>query len=212
MSITDVTVLITRPKSQEMKLQKLCEEQGIAFVSEPMLLIMPCKDQSSLEKGVKSLEQANWAIFPSSNAVLYAWPSIAYQYAKFPKSVNVATIGSKTASLLAGQGVDVTLIPKAPYNSEALLDEPALQTLDNQQVIIFTGENGRDVLKQTLQKRGAKVQLALAYKRLPPKRMKPELLQQLTDGEINVVFASSGEILKNFVGLYRDAIRDIYEV
>lgn len=56
-------------------------------------------------------------------------------------------------------------MPEHGYNSEALLDLSELQHVSQKNIVIIRGENGRNTLANTLEKRGAKVNYQDVYRR-----------------------------------------------
>jgi uroporphyrinogen-III synthase len=65
--------------------------------------------------------------------------------------------------------------------------------------VIFRGNGGREMLADTLRKRGARVEYAEAYRRVCPKSDSAELLQRWRQGFVNIVLVNSAESLRNLV-------------
>jgi uroporphyrinogen-III synthase len=67
-----------------------------------------------------------------------------------------------------------------------------MQALAGQRIVIFRGEGGRELLGETLERRGAQVEYAACYRRRPP-RAKPHW----APSEIDAITISSSQGLAN---------------
>ena len=61
------------------------------------------------------------------------------------------------------------LVAGEPYNSETLLQAPALQQVAGKRVLILRGQHGRNLLGDELTRRGAEVEYAEVYRRAVPR-------------------------------------------
>ncbi|NQD36121.1 uroporphyrinogen-III synthase [Permianibacter sp. IMCC34836] len=84
-------------------------------------------------------------------------------------------VGRATAQALAQQGWSDTPSP-VQENSEGLLALSGLQALAGQRVFIVRGDSGRDLLRETLQQRGAEVKYLEVYRK---RAVDAELIRQL---------------------------------
>jgi uroporphyrinogen-III synthase len=76
--------------------------------------------------------------------------------------------------------------------------------MDGQQVLIVRGEGGRPLLGDSLRARGAKVGYAEVYRRVRPQADIAPLIARWS-GEIDLVTATSAELLDNLVGMLGEA-------
>ncbi len=76
---------------------------------------------------------------------------------------------SKTAHYLSKCTQQKVHYPEVS-DSEHLLRLPALQNVEQQQVLILRGNGGRELIKDALVRRGAKVHYSETYKRIHPIR------------------------------------------
>jgi len=133
-------------------------------------------------------------------------PLIKPYLTKTKDSIQVASVGNKTATKLAKYGIDKVITPETECSSEGLLEHPNLKDVESNKIMIFTGLAGRKVLMEKLISRGAEVSLFEVYQRVAEDKVNKELVRQLQRHKIDVVFISSGEIFQNFVALYQDYI------
>ena len=82
-----------------------------------------------------------------------------------------------------------------------MLAEPALQSLNGEKVLIVKGEGGRNLLRQLLRERGAKVDLLTVYRRLPPDLAPQQLKDLFEQHNFAALLISSGEGLTNMLSL-----------
>jgi uroporphyrinogen-III synthase len=78
---------------------------------------------------------------------------------------------------------------------------PDMQTVAGLRIIIFRGEGGRDLLKDTLQQRGARVDYAEVYRRVRPVAEPAALVRDWARGAIDAAVVTSNESLENLMAL-----------
>lgn len=200
-------VLVTRPAEQAHNLVQLIEAAGGIAIRFPTIRIEEPSDRSALMKQIDELGRADIAIFVSVNAVNKAMPLITGRYWPLPQRLQIACVGQGTAEALERFGISVSLVPERRYDSEAVLDLPALQDVRSKRIVIFRGEGGRELLAQTLRSRGADVHYVECYRRALPADDVAPLLDRWTRGEIDVVTATSVEVLQNLVAIVGEAGR-----
>jgi uroporphyrinogen-III synthase len=193
-----VGVLVTRPAQQADSLCELIRQQGGTAIRFPVLAIRPPADPKNLRQVIDQLHEFDWAVFISANAVSRTLEHIPGKHG-WPKSVRIAVIGKRSAEELKRFGLAADLFPQHEFNSEALLALPDMQEVGGQRMVIFRGNGGREMLADTLRKRGARVEYAEAYRRVRPNADSSELLQRWRQGLVNIVPVHSAESLRNLV-------------
>lgn len=194
-------ILVTRPAGQAGTLAALIEAQGGEAVIFPLLEIGPADDVTDLQAAAAQLETFSLAVFISPNAVDYSLPTLLAGRT-WPASVQTAAIGPGTVAVLAARGIAGTLVPTGRFDSEALLELPALQTerVAGQKVLILRGNGGRELLAETLRERGAEVQCVTCYQRSAPSDATP-LVSLLRNGRLDALTVSSSEGLRHLFAL-----------
>lgn len=195
MNLKNLTIVITRPKHQAQDLAEKITSLGGKTILFPTIDIADISDTTSLQNLIAQLKDFNLAIFISPNAVQKAAHFIKAQYNIWPHSVKIAAIGSSTAKALHDLGWRVDIYPVDKFNSETLLGLPALQHIAKQKIILFCGEGGRELIAETLQQRGAIVEVATVYRRVLPKS-KPFLLNN-----VDIIICTSNTSLQNLLTL-----------
>jgi uroporphyrinogen-III synthase len=193
-----VGVLVTRPAHQADSLCELIRQQGGTAIRFPVLEIRPPADPQKLLQVIDTIEDYDWAVFISANAVDRTL-GIIQGKRDWPKSVRIAVVGKRSAEELERFGLTADLSPQQKFNSEALLALADLQDVGGQRIVIFRGNGGREILANTLRKRGATVEHVEAYRRVRPHSDNAELLRRWRQGLVNIVLVNSAESLRNLV-------------
>ena len=200
LSLSNKTILITRPRGREKYLRQLIKQAGGNVIHYPVFNIQPPPelDIKQLMKLHDQLHSFTMAIFISPTAVEQS----QIYFPVIPEHLTVVSIGSKTTEALEQQNIPVN-IEASEHNSESLLRSSAFQMpeLQGQRVLIFRGNGGRALLGDTLIQRGAQVRYVETYSReLPPHP--PLTTQQVMS--LDAITISSNEGLDNLVTLMDD--------
>jgi len=190
-------VVVTRPTHQSQALARLVKNAGGRAILFPAIEIRDVKDPYSVTRLVDRLDQYDLAIFVSPNAVERAMKLISGRR-KFPTRLQVATVGGASVRALERFGIRGVLAPQGRYDSDSLLELPALAAVDGRRVVVFRGEGGRELLGDTLRERGAAVEYAECYRRVRPEIDAAPLLEAWSRKGVDAVTASSSEGLRNF--------------
>ncbi|MGV6809218.1 MAG: uroporphyrinogen-III synthase [bacterium] len=204
MSLTGKHIIVTRPIHQNQAIQTALQQLGAHTYSVPLLAIRPtpCTLPNS---------SVDYIIFTSPNAVKFGVPYLAPYLActntpsPTPTSQRplCVAIGCKTAKALQQQHIMVDSYPESgQFNSEQLLTQPLFQCLQKKTVWIIRGQEGRDLLAQSLTARGAQVDYLAVYHRSCPAINLVALENQSQTQQIDMIMMTSAESLRN---LYQSA-------
>lgn len=194
--LAGVGVLVTRPADQATNLCKIIEDAGGKAIRFPAMEITPIDDPQSVTPIIDRLDSYDMAIFISANAVKYAIQSIKSKR-DFPENMALAAIGNATRKALEDEGLNVDIYPAQQFDSEALLALPKMQQVKGKRILIFRGRGGRELLKNTLSKRGAHVDYAELYQRTMPIQKSNALDQYWKRNAIDIVTVTSNQALDN---------------
>ena len=203
-NLTGLNVLVTRPEHQAGELVKILEERGATATLFPLLHIHPILENdpayNDLKQKVLDLDLFQHLIFVSVNAANLAIEHIDQFWPQLPVNIQWHAIGKQTALTLNNYGIDAYHSPVG-YDSEALLNSPALQQISHDKVLIFRGEGGREKLADELRARGAEVSYAELYRRQIPIYSDTEIQATVYNSIPDAILISSGEGLRNFLQL-----------
>ncbi len=199
-----INVLVTRPEHQCAFLAEKIRELGGNPVVFPVLVISDITDKKPLLKLARHLDTYDFAIFVSPNAVHKAMPHILscrQAFPPLPKNLQVAAVGNGTADALKTYNIDQVIVPKARFDSEALLELKAFQHVSGKRIVIFRGNDGRALLGDSLRERGALLEYIACYQRDKPDVDPSKLLLSWRQGKINAVIITSSEGLQNLIDI-----------
>ena len=197
-SLKGVRVLVTRPAHQAENLCRMIEAEGGTAVRLPLLTIEPTA-QAAEARRLLAAPRDLW-IFTSSNAVRHAVPLVAGTWPP-----RLAAIGPGTAAALAVAGQADAAAPLAGASSEALLELPEFQHVPGQRVLVVTGEGGLGVLERALASRGASVERAEVYRRVPLPYPPDAVAAALRRSDVIVI--TSGEALEQLARVTPEGAR-----
>jgi len=208
-SLQGYKVLITRPKKQGAVLCQLVNDAGGMVIPFPVIEIIP---SGHFRPGqlLAVLSDSSHIIFISRNAVICTDQLIG-ALAGHLQAKRVFAVGNGTLQELIEMGVTGVLSPGMKSGSEQLLDLDELkeEMIRGRKIIIIRGESGRELLKQTLESRGAEVQYASVYRREIPK-VSPDTVETLwQDTCPDVIVVTSGQGLQNLLVICGREYRDI---
>lgn len=199
-------VLITRPLQYSEGLRQGIQELDGTPEVLSVVDIRPTPNKKALKEAIKSLSDFHIVIFISRSSVHHAMGLIQAIWPELPNMIWIAQ-GPGTAEALQAYEVPGVLFPMfPPYESETLLELPELvQDLQDKNIMIFRGNNGRLHLSEILSKRGANVQLVEAYQRLLPKVNMRERLSFWQKHPLDVIVFTSVEGMMNLKTLVGEA-------
>jgi uroporphyrinogen-III synthase len=212
-ALAGVAVLVTRPEQQAMPLCGLLQAAGAMVMRLPALQIRAVVDGSGPESdsaaGLGTAEAFDIIIFTSANAVHHG----AYLAVRHPTAA-LAAIGSATARALQERGLAATVTPSGGSDSEHLLLHPRLAHPGGQRILIVKGRKGRELLREQLTGRGARVAVAEVYERLRADYGDAQLstlTAQFAAGGIDIITATSADVATALIELATPALRREFE-
>jgi uroporphyrinogen-III synthase len=204
------TIVVTRPAEQADGLAGMIANAGGHPLRFPVIELRDVEDERPFLDLVNRLDEFDFAVFISPNAVGRAMKRILERRG-LPPGLRMVAVGAGSVRALAGYGVTGVIAPQGRYDSEALLELAELSAPRGKRLVIFRGQGGRELLGETLSARGAQVEYAECYRRCRPDADPAPLLEAWQRHELHAVTATSSEGLRNLfemVGHGRDALRN----
>ena len=93
-------IVITRPSHQTAEIKSLVNEHQGHPIEFPLLEIQSKSQNETFQHTVLKLEDYDWAIFISSNAVQFGMPAVKNAFHTLPESIKFAAIGPSTQKAL----------------------------------------------------------------------------------------------------------------
>ena len=182
-------VLITRPEMKGKQLAKQLHSLAIPYCR---CALFDYQASASSSKIKKAISTADMLIFVSVAAVTYC-------HARFPltnlNNQRVFAIGDATKQALLTLGIKQVFSPSNQQaNSEGLLKLPELLNISHNNIIVFRGNGGRELIANTLKQRGAVVSYVESYQRVW-RTLPKDIGQQWRAQQINCIVVTSNDIL-----------------
>jgi uroporphyrinogen III methyltransferase/synthase len=197
-------VLVTRPKEQARELVERLEAMGAEAIEAPMIRIVPPDDYRPLDEALARVDEFDWVIFTSANAVdafvdrLLAGP----QDLRALKGVKLCVVGPATGDRLRHYGVKVDLTP-SEYRAEAVVRALTEFTdVHGRKILLPHGDIGREVLADELRRHGAEITEVVAYRTVgtdADREGEPDIYRMLLERRIDVVTFTSASAVRHFV-------------
>ena len=199
-SLTGRRVLICRPRPEAERLAEAFRKAGAEARVLPMLERKPVTDDPSIRTRILNIDEFDHviAVSPYAAGLLLDW--LDTWWPQTPTGIHWYGIGAGTAAVLADYELD-TRQPANGHTSEALLALPGLAELTHQKVLVVRGEQGRELLPNTLEARGARVTLLALYRRFAPDHDEATLQSAIGSFNPEVIVTLSGETLNNLISL-----------
>jgi uroporphyrinogen-III synthase len=202
-TLTGKRIVVTRPAEQAERLAREIEARGGHAVRFPVLAIFDADDPRPLQEAAARIDEFDCAVFVSPNAAEKALAAIT-AHRPWPGHVAAAAMGETSARTIARFGVTRIVTPQGGrFDSEALLARPEFATgaMRGKHVAIFRGDAGRELLGETLEARGARVERIPCYRRGRPDLDAGPLRESLRRGTIDAVTVTSSEGLRNLAAM-----------
>ena len=201
--LAGVNLLITRPVMPASRTAQRVAALGATPLIFPTIIIEPPADSAPLAAALAKINDYYAAIFVSPSAAEMTLAPLGTLPKKLPGSLHVFAPGPGTAEELATRGVANAEMPTRSFDSEGLLALPGLQTsaVKGKRIVIFRGNDGRELLREALVGRGATVDAITAYHRRAPNTPPTGLLELLRAGKVNALSVMSSDAVNNLVPL-----------
>jgi uroporphyrinogen-III synthase len=200
-------MLVTRARRQAGQLSKELTALGAEIVEIPAIEIIPPEFSEPLDKALRNLQQYQWLIVTSANAVR----SIRERLAALDLAttnfshLKIAAIGSATARALKEAGLSVTVMPRE-YVAESLIDSIG-DKARNARVLIARAAVARDIIPAALAEAGARVDVVDAYRNVIPETSITHIAEIFARGQPppDAATFTSSSTVTNFYHLLRAA-------
>jgi uroporphyrinogen-III synthase len=188
-------IWVTRPRDQAWVLCDLIRGAAGEAVEFPLMEIVAAPDPDAARTTLGRLAQFDLCIFISRNAVRCA---LALQpgLARAAGGCRMFAVGAGTAAELSGGGIKAASGPGPAHGADDLLTLPQLQAqaVRGCSILIVRGVGGEALLREELERRGARVQYAEVYQRRRPDPDRDRLrrLWQQTPPDVIVLTSTGG--------------------
>lgn len=187
-------LLLTRPAEESAALALILAEAGVYSSSLPLLEIEPLAIDASHRALIADLDQYSAVVVVSKPSARLGLQLVADMWPQ-PLLMPWFSVGAATGQILQAYGLQVNW-PEGGDDSEALLDLPRLQqaiALPGSRVLIMRGDEGRELLAESLRSLGASVDYLALYRRKLPCYPSTTLVERVQAERLNALVVSSGQ-------------------
>ena len=190
-------IVITRAAEQSGELRERLQELGAEVDSLPLVRFLEPQDTADLDRAIRALDQFDWIIFTSANAVTFflarcravgCWPNAG--------RTKVAAVGSATRLALENQDLQASLVP-AEFSGAGLASELS-GVISGKSVLLPRSDRASEELPSMLRKAGAKVTEVTAYITVGPEAFDCGLIDAIRDGLVDAVAFFSPSAVREF--------------
>lgn len=195
-------VLVTRARPQNAELAKRIRQLGGESYEFPTIRIDAPKSYAKLDEAIDRLEEFQWIVFTSVNAVNHFFRRL--HFVRPEGSVRrlahaaIAANGPKTAAALREHQVEVAVCP-TKYRAEALLAELEKRVARGDKVLLPRANIARRVLADGLRACGCDVMDVDVYRTEVETENAAEVAHMLMNHDIDIVTFTSSSTARNFV-------------
>ncbi len=197
------TILVTRAQTQSSSLVRALEAQGANVLEGPTIRIQELPPSPRGRRLLRKLARYDGVLFTSANAArafVGHWERLKKTW---PRSTAVYAVGIKTGQALVTGGLPVHAMAK-DFESEALA---ALLIDVKEKIFLFPrAEEGRDLLVESLTRRGAGVDLWPLY-RTTPVALGADVRAALLAGRVHAATFTSSSTVHAFMREFTAAQR-----
>ncbi len=202
-------ILITRAREQASELAERFRAEGGIPIEVPTIEIQPPRSYRSLDRAIANLKTFDWLVLTSANGSRAFFERLHHNKrdARALAGIKIATVGPGTAQPLQDYGITPDFVAKT-HRAEGLLTRLTQNRVEGKRILIVRAEKAREILPETLRKRGAIVTVVSCYRSTIPRASGSEL-RRLIDREPPdlLTFASSSMVRNFFTLLGKDRVR-----
>jgi uroporphyrinogen-III synthase len=201
-------IVVTRAVHQAEELAAPLRELGADVICLPTIAILPPRDTRPLEMAASRIDQYDWIVFSSTNAVSALASYLGNE--TLPSKTSVAAVGSATREAAERLGWRVDLVPDE-FVAESLVLAMARESLRNKRVLIPSAAVTRQIVLKALREAGAVVDVVEAYRNDLPAGLESEAARIFSSARkpdwLTVTSSSAVENLVKCIGT--DPLQDV---
>ena len=194
-------IVITRPAERAKDSVEMVKSYGAIPIVTPTIELKDSKPEEVI-KLCNMINELDWLIFTSPRAIKSFFKHCNLQGAE---NLKIASIGPKTEEVLNEYDVKADLIPDN-YTAEGLLEAFERFDIKGMKIGLPRTMVARYTLPHGLERRGAQVFLADAYKsEMPDDKSKIyELIDKILNKEVDIIMFTSPLTVKNLIKIAKE--------
>jgi len=191
-------VAVTRNKEQAGKLSERLEALGAEVLELPLIEVSLDYDPGNLEDVFAEIATYEWIVFTSPNGVRYFF-ELFFQKFKDLRCLGlmrIACIGPATAKAVEAYHLEVDFIPETAVAEELVTAFLKEHDVENQNLLVITGNRNRDVLVKKLEEDGRAIVDTLRVYKTEPSHLAdhPDARRFCAEGAHAITFTSASTV------------------
>lgn len=193
-------IVVTRAPAQSKELRGRLEELGAEVVLLPLVRFLEPENTADLDGAIRSLEEFDWIIFTSANAVTFFLRRCRALGCR-PASgrPKIAAVGSATRLALENEGLQPSLVPGEFSGAE--LAAKLSPVIFGTNVLLPRSDRATEELPSMLRKAGANLTEVIAYRTAGPETFDRSLIEAIRNGQADAVTFFSPSAFREFQNL-----------
>ena len=193
-------IALTRAEEQASETAALLSSLGAAVLELPAIAIRPPVSWTALDTAIERLSTYDWLVFTSVNGVRFFLERLdASRHDLRAFRGKIAVIGERTRDAVQQLHLKADLLPRE-FVAESLLEAFAAHPVAGQRILIPRAESARELLPDTLRKRGASVDVVPAYRNVIPEEAAARAAELFRDPPHWITFTAASTV-KNLLAL-----------
>jgi uroporphyrinogen III methyltransferase/synthase len=196
--------VVTRTRRQAGELSKQLADLGADVLELPVIRTEPPTELRAFAELVKDAHTYQWIVFTSPNGVdvFFEWFYKLYQDARSIGGARIAAVGPGTAARVKAYHLNVDLMPEK-HVAEALVEtfKKEVGSLENEMILWVRPDGARDVVARELEKQGAIVDEAIAYRTVAETDDRTGARKRLIEEGADVITFTSASTVEHFFNL-----------
>tara|TARA_Y100001968_G_scaffold61028_1_gene51824 strand:+ start:1125 stop:1925 length:801 start_codon:yes stop_codon:yes gene_type:complete len=205
MALIDKRIIITRAQEQTSEARKIFSQNGAEVFDLPSLVIGPPDDWRPLDDALEKIASFDWIIFSSANGVRNVedrLKRIGLSLSEISKTIQIAAVGRKTASLLSDMDAKISFVPPV-FVADSLVENFPQNQTGLKLLIPRVQTGGRSILSDSFKSRGAEVTEVAAYESNCPRYIPRDTIDALNSRKIDIIAFTSAKTVTNTVILFK---------
>ena len=202
-ALTGKRIVITRSAAQSEVLARELSSRGAIPVVLPLVAFADPEDFAPLDKAIAEIEQFDWIILTSAQAVravVKRSEDLKRSLIHSGSKLRIASVGPVTAEAARQAGLPVEYV--AETHSGAALAEELGNQLYGAKVFLPRSDRANPDLPGVLRSHGAQITEVIAYRTLRPTDVEQRNLGQIAEGTADAVLFFSPSAVQHFAALF----------
>ncbi|KUG04697.1 uroporphyrinogen-iii methyltransferase / uroporphyrinogen-iii synthase [hydrocarbon metagenome] len=193
-------IIVTRSREQASVLVRKIRELGGTPLEFPTIEIIKEADMSLLVKAFKQIQDYNWIVFTSVNAVEIFFEEMKLNDIDIRNlyGIKICAIGPVTRKKLEDWGLKVEMMPDE-YRAEGVLEALNSIITEGERVLLPRARGARDILPETMRKWGLQVEEINIYSAALAAGENAEIPDDIIKGKVDYLTFTSSSTVNNFV-------------